>query len=178
MLWSVHLRCQILGLWCFLSSLIDVQLLFIFEGARGSTKLTTVPSQISPPKASQSLTFVPAPFVPVWVLPPAFALGPFIVCLWAFGPLPLWPFSPLALWPFGPLAPLALWPFGPLALWPLALWVCGPLALWGGGWSLALWPFGPFGLLAFNPLGFQPFWPLALWSYLLNCHSSSRKSNG
>ena len=52
---TCHLRCQILCLWCFRSSVIDVSLLFIFERARGSAKLTTVPSQISPPQKRHNL---------------------------------------------------------------------------------------------------------------------------
>ena len=119
---SVHLRCQILCLWCFRSSFMDVRLLFIFECARGSTKLTTVPSQISPPKASQSLTFVPFTFVRVWSL--SLALLPLVLpfaplALWLFGPLALWSWAFCAFWPLVLLALLAFWPFWPF--WPLVL---------------------------------------------------------
>ena len=135
---SFHLRCEILCLWCFRSSAIDFEVLLIFECARGSAKLTTVPSQIWHPKTVMIFDFVASVFC-------SFALG---LC-WFCGPLALWPFGPLAFGPLALLALLALWPFGPLALWPF-----GPLALSLFA-PLALWLFGPFG--SFCPFAVRPF---------------------
>ena len=136
------LSCQIRCLWCFLSSVSEFQLSFIFEGPHGNVKTHNgAVSNFDPLKRQ------------VRALNQAFRL----LCCHPLAPLaflPLWPLRPSVFWALHPLGPLnPLDPLGPLTLWPFGpLWLlcCGP-------WSWPC-PFWPFGLLAFR----LPLFPLKL----------------
>ena len=156
--WSVHLCCEILCLWFFVSPVIVST---TFHLRMRSWKLETDNRTISK-FAPKSITIfhlgIDLLCFCLVLLLQHFAIGPFGL----FSPWLLWG-ALLGLWLLSPVLPLlcpacfalVLLAFRPLVLWALTL---SPF----GAQPCGLWAFGAFGSFALLPFSFCPFsWAFA-----------------